>query len=225
MDVRRFFSLRRKEEEVFNLIDKQLSLTIEIVDHLGTSLKCLKMLDFESFKRNYSEVDHLEKNVDDIHRKIVEEICKGAFFGGIRDDLLNLLEKIDNIADSAKDSLKILILRRPEDEIVKYVFEDSELMDFFLNCLMAVKELKEVVKRLEKGKKFVFELISTVEDYEEKADELKGRVLNRLFDKAENFNILSVIQFKDFINIVDNIADNAEDASDIVLILIAKGYS
>lgn len=225
MDIGRFFSLRRREEEVFNLIDKQLSLIILIVDHLSTSLKYLRILDFEAFKRNYSEIDYLEKKADDIHRKIVEEICKGAFFSGIREDLLNLLEKVDNIADSAKDSAKILLLRRPDDKIINYVFEYNELTDFFLNCLMAVKKLKEVIKGLEKGKNFAFEHISAVEEYEEKADELKGRILNRLFEKAEEFNVLSVIQFKDFINIADGIADNAEDASDIVLILIAKGYS
>jgi predicted phosphate transport protein (TIGR00153 family) len=221
----RFFSLRKREKEVFDFIDKQLSLTIEAVNHLNTSLRYLKMLDFEAFKRNYSEIDCLEKKADDIHRKIVEEICKGAFFGGIREDLLNMLEKVDNIADSAKDSAKILLLRKPEDKIINYIFANDDLMDFFSNCFMAVKELKDVINGLEKGKNFAFEHISTVEEYEEKADELKARVLNRIFEKAEEFNLVSVMQFKDFINIADNIADNAEDASDIVLILIAKGYS
>lgn len=215
----------KREEEVFSFINKQLNLTIEIVNHLGVSLNYLKMLDFEAFKRNYSEIDYLEKKADDIHRKIVEEICKGAFFGGIREDLLNLLEKVDNIADSAKDSVKFLILRRPEDEIINCVFENNEMIGFFSNCFMAVKKLEELIKGLAKGKKSVFELISNIEQYEEKADELKERILSRLFDKAADFNLLSLIQFKDFINTADNIADNAEDASDIVLILIAKGYS
>ncbi len=225
MGIRRFFSLKRREEELFESIDKQLGLTVAAVDHLGESLRYLKMLDFEAFKRNFLEIDYLEKKADDIHRNIVEEICKGAFFGGIREDLLNMLEKVDNIADSAKDSTKILMLRRPEDKIINYVFEDNDLMDFLSNCLMAVKKLKEVINGLEKGKNFAFERIGAVEEYEEKADELKARVLNRIFEKAEEFNVLSVMQFKDFINIADNIADNAEDASDIVLILIAKGYS
>ena len=225
MDIKRFFSLKRREEEVFEFIDKQLSLTIAAVDHLCISLKYLKMLDFEAFKRNYSEIDLLEKKADDIHRKIVEEICEGAFFGGIREDLLNMLEKVDNIADSAKDSAKILTLRRLEDRIINYVFEDNDLIDFFSNCFMAVMKLKEVINGLEKGRDFAFKHVSAVEEREEKADELKARVLKRIFEKAEEFNVLSVMQLKDFIYIADSIADNAEDASDIVLILIAKGYS
>jgi len=225
MNIKRFFSLKKREEEVFEFIDKQLSLTIAAVDHLCISLKYLKMLDFEAFKRNYSEIDLLEKKADDIHRKIVEEICEGAFFGGIREDLLNMLEKVDNIADSAKDSAKILTLRRLEDRIINYVFEDNDLIDFFSNCFMAVMKLKEVINGLEKGRDFAFKHVSAVEEHEEKADELKARVLKRIFEKAEEFNVLSVMQLKDFINIADSIADNAEDASDIVLILIAKGYS
>ncbi|MCP8318070.1 MAG: DUF47 family protein, partial [archaeon] len=224
MDIKRFFSLKKREEEVFEFIDKQLSLTIAAVDHLCISLKYLKMLDFEAFKRNYSEIDLLEKKADDIHRKIVEEICEGAFFGGIREDLLNILEKVDSIADSAKDSAKILTLRRLEDRIINYVFEDDDLIDFLSSCLMAAVKLKEVINGLKKGRDFAFEHVKFVEEYEEKADELKARVLKRIFEKAEEFNVLSVMQLKDFINIADNIADNAEDASDIVLILIAKGY-
>jgi len=225
MDIKRFFSLKKREEEVFEFIDKQLSLTIAAVDHLCISLKYLKTLDFEAFKRNYSEIDLLEKKADDIHRKIVEEICEGAFFGGIREDLLNILEKVDSIADSAKDSAKILTLRRLEDRIINYVFEDDDLIDFLSSCLMAAVKLKEVINGLKKGRDFAFEHVKFVEEYEEKADELKARVLKRIFEKAEEFNVLSVMQLKDFINIADNIADNAEDASDIVLILIAKGYS
>jgi len=225
MDIKRFFSLKKREEEVFEFIDKQLSLTIAAVDHLCISLKYLKMLDFEAFKRNYSEIDLLEKKADDIHRKIVEEICEGAFFGGIREDLLNILEKVDSIADSAKDSAKILTLRRLEDRIINYVFEDDDLIDFLSSCLMAAVKLKEVINGLKKGRDFAFEHVKFVEEHEEKADELKARVLKRIFEKAEEFNVLSVMQLKDFINIADNIADNAEDASDIVLILIAKGYS
>ncbi|MCP8307868.1 MAG: DUF47 family protein [archaeon] len=225
MNIRRFFSLRRREEEVFDFIDKQLSLTIAAVDHLCISLRYLKMLDFDAFKRNYSEIDYLEKKADDIHRKIVEKICEGAFFSGIREDLLNMLEKVDNIADSAKDSAKILMLRRLEDSVINYVFEDNDLIDFFSNCSMAVMELKEVINGLEKGRNFAFKHVSAVEEHEEKADELKEKVLKRIFEKAEEFNVLSVMQLEDFINIADDIADNAEDASDIVLILIAKGYS
>jgi len=225
MGIRRFFSLKRREEEVFDFIEKQLNLTIAAVDHLSISLKYLKALDFGAFKRNYSEIDYLEKKADDIHRKIVEEICEGAFFGGIREDLLNMLEKVDNIADSAKDSAKILMLRKLEDEIINYVFEDDDLIDFLSNCLTSVMKLKEVINGLGKGRHFAFEHVEDVERYEEKADELKARVLDRIFEKAEEFNVLSVMQLKDFINIADDIADNAEDASDIVLILIAKGYS
>ncbi len=225
MGIRRFFSLKRREEEVFDFIDKQLNLTIAAVDHLCESLKYLKALDFEAFKRNYSEIDYLEKKADDIHRKIVEEICKGAFFGGIREDLLNMLEKVDNVADSAKDSAKILMLRKLEDGIIDYIFEDDDLMDFLSNCLISVMKLKEVINGLGKGRNFAFEHVEAVEKHEERADELKARVLKRIFEKAEEFNVLSVILLKDFINVADDIADNAEDASDIILILIAKGYS
>ncbi|MCP8306663.1 MAG: DUF47 family protein [archaeon] len=225
MGLRRFLSLKRREQEIFDFIHKHIGLTIAAVDHLNVLIEYLKMREFDALQRNYSEIDLLEKKADDVHRKIVEKISEGAFFGGMREDFLNILEKVDNIADSAKDSAKMLIVRRLEDEIINYIFEDDDFTRFFSSCLSAVVELKEVINGLEKGRDVALKHISIVEDYEEKADELKARVLERIFKKADEFNVLSVIQLKDFINIADNIADNAEDVSDIVLILIAKGYS
>ncbi|MGQ9718831.1 MAG: DUF47 domain-containing protein [Nitrososphaerales archaeon] len=223
--LRRFFSLRRREKEVFDFIDRQLGLTIATVEHLNASLGYLKTHDFEAFERNYSEIDLLEKKADDVHRSTVDRICEGAFFGGIREDLLNLLEKIDNIADSAKDSAKTLLLRRLDDSLVNCLFEDDSLIDFMSNCLKAVMKLRDVINGLEKGRDSAFEHIRALEEYEEKADELKTQVLKRAFERADEFNVLSLLQLQDFMNIADNIADNAEDASDIILILITKGYS
>ena len=36
--------------------------------------------------------------------------------------------------------------------------------------------------------------------------------------------ILDTLQLERFVHVADNIADGAEDASDIALILLAKGY-
>ncbi|MCP8318647.1 MAG: DUF47 family protein, partial [Candidatus Methylarchaceae archaeon HK01B] len=150
MELRRFFSLKRREQEIFDFIHRHIGLTIAAVDHLKVLIEYLKMHEFDSLQRNYSEIDLLEKKADDVHRKIVEKISEGAFFGGMREDFLNILEKVNNIADSAKDSAKMLIVRRLEDEIINYIFEDEDFIRFFSYCLSAVVELKEVINGLEK---------------------------------------------------------------------------
>lgn len=225
MKFRRLFDLKGREEEVFDFITKHLDLTILAVEYLYKSMEYLKMKDAESFEKNYSEIDRLETRADEIQREIVSRICEGAFFGGIREDLLNLLEKVDNIADSAKDAAKILKVRRLGDHIMSHLFENDDLFEYLLNCTLAVRKVKEVISGLRKGKDAALEPIKLVEEYEEKADDIKTGILKRIFERADQFDVLSVVQIQNFINIADNIADNAEDATDIVLILIAKGYS
>ena len=114
MNIKNFFNIKGREEEVFDKIEIMLRIVVRSVEYLHKSLEYLKTMDYLSLEKNVFEIEKLEKKADEIHREIVNSICEGVFFGGIREDILNLLEKIDNIADSAKDSAKILILRKFE---------------------------------------------------------------------------------------------------------------
>jgi hypothetical protein len=71
----------------------------------------------------------------------------------------------------------------------------------------------------------VIEKVRVVEHLEESADVLKNKLFQELYSKADEYDTLTVLQLKEFIDLTDNIADKAEDASDIILIMLAKGYS
>jgi len=225
MNIKNFFNIKGREEEVFDKIEIMLRIVVRSVEYLHKSLEYLKMMDFLSLEKNVFEIEKLEKKADEIHREIVNSICEGVFFGGIREDILNLLEKIDNIADSAKDSAKILILRKFEKDFIDHLFRKSELFDYLSCCTTAVIKLIETVNGLRKKKKEIMPLINSIEEYEERADELKDSIMKYTFRRADKFNLLSILLIERFIYSSDEIADNAEDASDIILILIAKGYS
>ena len=95
---------------------------------------------------------------------------------------------------------------------------------FIAGLRSAVEALETLVATLGRGRKEVLSKVHTVEEFEEKADSVKELLLRELFDKANSMNPVTVIQLRDFIFVADNIADNAEDASDVILVLVAKGY-
>lgn len=219
-----FLSVNKREREVFNgVLDllKTVSITVDSFEACVTSLA----------QGNTQWADDMvamvfegETRADEIHRDLSLKIAEGAFFGGVREDILNLMEKIDNIADSAKDAARLL----SSDSHLGVEARDklgSPDMRLFLAALKsAVTSLTDLVRALEHGKKEALSKVGTVEDFEEKADTHKDALIKALFSTEQSMDPVTLIQLRDFIFVADDVADNAEDASDVILVLIAKGY-
>ena len=198
---------------------------IKTVESFERFVRLVGKVKWEDASSEYRNIARLETEADKFHREGNTKIAHGAFFGGIREDILNLMEKIDSIADSAKDSPKVLLEKRLDDELAAKVFNSSHMIQFVESCVKAVIALHDVVKALGINRKEVLSKVHVVEDFEEVADSHKEAVKAMISSMASKTDLLSIIQLRDFTNLVDNIADNAEDATDVILILVAKGYS
>lgn len=174
----------------------------------------------EEARKEYEAIDSLESEADQVHRNTVERLSTGVFFAGIGADMMNLAEKIDGIADSAKDSARTLIFRRLKPEEINPLKE--QLCSFLKECEDSVSSLSQAVKGIGKSKEDVIEFAKKTEQHEEAADEIKNKILERLFQLE--MAPLTTIQLRDFIFQADNVADYAEDAGDILYILVSKGY-
>jgi len=219
-----FLSVNRKEKELLKGIGHHLEIVGETVAAFRACVDSAAKGDADSVEKQIARVFEEETSADDVHRDLSLKVASGAFFGGIREDMLDLLERIDSIADSAKDAARVLSsdsrLQKEAREVL-----GSEKMRLFLGDLKSsVGALTELVRALEKGRREVLPRVHTVEDFEELADSHKDEILRELFGSGESMDPVSVIQLRDFVFMADNIADNAEDASDVILVLVAKGY-
>jgi predicted phosphate transport protein (TIGR00153 family) len=219
-----FLSTNRREREVFEGVLQLLDVVGTTVDSFMASVVSLGKGDANASAEEVLKVIEGETNADEIHRDLSLKIAEGAFFGGVREDILDLLEKIDNIADSAKDAARFL----SSDSRLGVEARDklgSKEMFSFLNALKSsVSALTSLVKALEDGKKEALSKVQTVEEFEEEADSHKDAMIKSLFSTDQRMDPVTVIQLRDFIFVADDVADNAEDASDVILVLVAKGY-
>ena len=199
-------------------------MALSAAEVLPTLLERLRVHDYEGLEAECQRIDAFETEADRVRRNATAEIVKGAFFGGIREDVLNFMERVDTIADSAKDAGMVLVRRRLSEETVDFLFESPDLTLFVGSCVQTVLVLKEVVKSFAGTKKAVLERADQVERCEEEADSAKDRVIRRLYSEPSRFSILDTLQLERFVHVADNVADGAEDASDVALILLAKGY-
>ena len=219
-----FFSINRREKAIFDGILLLLDTVNRTVDSFEASVSAFAQGDTNSAEVAVKGVFSGETKADSIRRDLRTQIAEGAFFGGVREDMLVLLEKIDDIADSAKDAARFLSSDSRLVVEAKDVLGSAHMRSFLSALKSSVNALVELVRALEKGRKEALLKVQPVEEFEEEADSHKDALLKELFDSEQSMDSVTVIQLRDFVFVADNIADNAEDASDVILVLIAKGY-
>jgi predicted phosphate transport protein (TIGR00153 family) len=217
-------SINKKENELLDGIRNHLAIVEKTVGNFVKLVGAVGNGEVSDGKACYEGVLNGETEADTIHRALSTEIAEGAFFGGVREDMLALLEKIDNIADSAKDAARFLEYEGSLDAFAMSLLRSEDMNQFLANLRSAVNALDELVAAFRTGRKEMLARVHIIEEYEEAADDCKDRLLRQLFANTAAPDPIIVIQMRDFIFVADDIADNAEDASDVVLVLIAKGY-
>ena len=219
-----FLSVGKKERAIFEGILQHLAIVSRTVDAFAASVEKVGKGDTASAEELARSVFEGETAADTIHRELSLKVAQGAFFGGVREDILNLLEKIDDIADSAKDAARFLSsdLRLGTDARAML---GSENMKLFLDDLkLSVVALTDLVRAFDGGRAKVLSKVHSVEEFEEWADTRKDTLLKQLFANSQRMDPVTVIQLRDFIFVADDIADDAEDAGDVIIVLVAKGY-
>src|SRR6059036_850240 len=218
------FSINRRERAIVEGIESHLGIVKKTVDDFGGFIDSVSKEDTPSAGRLFDEVMGDETKADAIHRDLSLRVANGAFFGGVREDILALLEKIDDIADSAKDASRLLSVEVGANGSAIELLRSDEMRLFIADLKGSVSALENLIAAFTINKKEVLARVHSVEEFEESADSRKDVLLRELFRGASKLNPVTVIQLRDFIFVADDIADNAEDASDVVLVLIAKGY-
>ena len=213
-----------REKAILNALHEDFSIVQQAVTDFGAVVSAVASRDSQGVSSSYQRVLEDEKNADDFHRRLSGEIAEGAFFGGIREDMLNLLEKIDSIADSAKGAARLIAAEETLDDFALSLLGSEPMKAFIGDIIATVDALGSALEGFSIGRKETLARVTKVEESEEAADARKDEVAGRLFAKENRPDAVTVVQMRDFLLVADNIADNAEDASDVVLILLAKGY-
>jgi len=214
----------RKEAAIIEGVKQQLATVRQTVQSFSDAVDAAAKDDRAGTAGHIEEVFRTETESDAIHRELSLKIAEGAFFGGVREDILELLERIDNIADSAKDAVRYLSSDTALLDEGKAIFNSDGMRLFLTNLGAAVDALSTLVSAFDRGRKEILSKVHAVEEFEEEADSAKDSLLKELFSGANAMSAVTVIMLRDFVFMADNIADNAEDASDVILVLVAKGY-
>ncbi len=174
-------------------------------------------LALEIFKR----LDQLENEADIIRREILVNISKSELATQMREDLSNVVKKIDRIANTSDGAARRLSGMNSDDfyslgnnilvKILEMVHLSVEITKILYNL---IKKLPEMLDRE------VFKVCENIQAMEHEVDILHSLVYEMLNKKPEfGFNAFVAIQICNFVDLVETISDKAEDVSDYIEIL------
>jgi predicted phosphate transport protein (TIGR00153 family) len=173
-------------------------------------------------KTKIEMVSIYESSADDAYFKSLLEVSKGAFFSDLRGDFIRLFESIDNIADAAKNSSKVITRVKLDQFMTKLSREEKYLSLFLGKIVECVEILRETIIYLYKDIDTVIERSIKVKELEEEADDIKWKLLEMIFCQEYRKDLLSLFELKEFVLTLDEIADAAAYASEILIIIVTK---
>jgi predicted phosphate transport protein (TIGR00153 family) len=220
----RFQLVGRKEKRVLGLISDHLAMVVDTVEQLKPLFEHAKIGEWDRVEKIADRVSELETLADGIHRDAVLAISQGAFFSGTREDFLELMELNDNVADAAQNATRILADSPINANSFRILYEQegATLPDLFTKLESCVNLLGGAIDGLESDSEIAVSKSLLVERAEEDADEIKTNLIKRIFAHRTDLEVLTLLQLRDFVLKLDEIADAAEDASDLVISIVAK---
>lgn len=201
----------RKEKEVIDLITKHLDKAEEC---LSTAVHCIETYiggNISEAKALALKVDNLETQTDFIRYNIWDRLYSGAYLPMVREDIYNLVESMDKVADAAEACCDFFLDQRPEiPEDLKESFLRVAHESF---CVMG--PLKEGLRNYVEGEGDVDTIRQRAKEVgvkESDVDKIEWDLTRQIFTSSLDYG--HKIHLRLCLDTIVEISDRGEDAAD-----------
>lgn len=206
----------KKEKSTSEWIKDILKIISEILDSMTELFELAFNENWEKTKVLVDFIRNKESEADEIRREAEFMLYSGAFLPGLRGDLLELIEAIDNITDRAESIADTLLLQRIK--IPENLWED--ILKQFSKSKETFETLKVACESFLEDFDSAREKIIEVEDKEHEEDSIERELIEKLF--SSDLPLANKLQLNQLIKAIGDIADLSEDVSDILEIIVMK---
>lgn len=196
-----------------------------IQDQMDTCYRCAKELvtffnhviedDWENAAKSRERIVELENEADELKKQIRSQLPKSLLMPVPREDLLELLQVQDKIANRSRDVSGIVLGRQakiPAAVREKFVAFVSRNVDAAKQARKSIRELDELYETGFRGAeaKLVEELVNTLDEIENDTDALQVEVRAELFAIEKELPPIDVMFLYRIIELIGEIGDMAE---------------
>jgi predicted phosphate transport protein (TIGR00153 family) len=209
---------KRKETKALMTVQRHLALTTSIVEDLEKAVRASIKGDKKEMERCIQRVASSEKEADGLRRNVMDEISTGELSPTDREDLMNLVKKVDMVADWSRESTRILGAI-PMDNVPVSIREES--IEMVVNVKECAVSLQKCVNSIMTKPEEALKAADAVERQEEKVDDIheKARIL---LGKEDIQKAGVAVLIGQLFEAIEMIADSCEDACDQVRVIIVR---
>jgi len=178
----------------------------------------------ESLRRKIS--DH-EKEADELKRELRLTVPKGLFMPISRGDLIELVNRQDKIANTAKDIAGRVYGRKLQIPDIITV----DFMAYLQRCLDAIQQAKKAINGLDeiletgfKGREvdLVTKMITELESIEDDTDSLQIKLRHELLEIEDQHNPINIMFLYKILEWVGQLADHSEHIGTQLELILAR---
>ncbi len=174
----------------------------------------------EAYKIN-RRIKNIEREADVLKRQIMGKIWASAIPLGDSMDFEKLIETIDRIAGAILECNERIFRVNPKiiDEELK-----NELLNMNKHLVDVSDKFIENMNALRISPIYALKVSDLVEKEETKVDAIRNKIMHIIRRKIqeEKIDLLSAIDLRDAVDLIELVADDLEDASDIIRIISYK---
>jgi predicted phosphate transport protein (TIGR00153 family) len=198
-------------EEFLNLVDESGLVYKRGVKHYLKGQK-------EDFVKNMELADEMEGKADEIRRAVEDVLYRKSLLPELRGDVLQLLEKLDDLIDTIKENLIQFEVESPH--IPKEIHEAFQ--DLTKTSIKSIESVVLSSRTFFRQPLSVKDQLHRVYFYEKEADELSNKMKRSIYKEMEKLNLSQKNHIRHFIDKTEYISDVAEDIADLLAILSIK---
>lgn len=206
---------KRRQSKTLILAQHQMLKAIDTIGELEEAINAFCSGNSEEVKNRVEKLFQDEAEIDELRRAVYEELTKGELPPKYREDLKNLVGRLDRMADFIKDSARSIKILVEAGAIVP-----KEILD--LNQMIA-KNLVDCAHYLNKSIEMLSIDLTKVEEFASKVDLSEAIIddehlnLKIMFiKKAGGINASTLMVLKDLADSMEQAADMCSDTADYV---------
>ncbi len=210
------------EKNIFGELSQIIVIAAEANNHLISMLEDCK--NEKCLDAGMQAIRILENKSDEIAFKVNEDITTGAVSPNVMEHLLETVHIADDIIDTyyyqSRELCRMYKAKFPYSEDV----QDSEWIAVFKTLLQladkALVKVKQVLSISDLSE--ILQLRKEIEALEQQGDEIKDQGFDVLYREAPRMHYLQFYHYGELLHKFDDILDDCEDLSDLVLSIITS---
>lgn len=207
----------KKEIKLQELMQQHIRTIDEAVNSWKEAFSLYLEGDMKNFDAKALVTIELESKADEVRREAQLLLYKGAHLPAFREDLLDLLELTDTIADDAERGVDFLRIENPVilpswNQEIKTIVEKSQQAFIFF---------KEAFATLSKDRSATLSSTDQVRKAEKEVDKLQDDLMQKVF--RSQLSLAHKLQVRDLVLTIGYVSDSSENASDKVALMAIKG--